>query len=44
MLLLGTVDMVRGGVRKFVYDMDRPAILKGHLEGMVMEGKWEILV
>ena len=32
----------RGGVRKFVYDVDRPAVLKGDLVGLCVDGKWEI--
>ena len=30
-------DMVRGGIRKFVYDMDKPAFLKRDLLGFGMD-------
>ena len=34
------MDMVRGGVRKFVYDMERPAILNGNLVEVCVDGNW----
>ena len=38
------MDMVKGGVRKFVYDADRPAVLKEDLAGLCVDGNWEIWV
>ena len=32
-------DMVRDGVRKLVYDKDRPAIIKEYLEVIRVDGK-----
>ena len=36
------MNVVRGGVRKLVYDTDRPAILKGDLVGLYVDGNWLI--
>ena len=33
-------NMMRGGVRKLVYDTDRPAILKEDLVGLHLYGDW----
>ena len=38
------IDTAMGGVKKFVYGMDRPAILKGCLVGMCVDDNWEIWV
>ena len=38
-----TMDMVRDGVRKFVYNADRPANLKDVM-GLCVDGNWEIWV
>ena len=34
------MDMVRGGVRKLLCDMDRSAILKGDLVALFVGGNW----
>ena len=36
--------MVMAGVRKFMYDMDRPAMLIGDLVGLCVDGNWYIWV
>ena len=38
------MNMIRYGVRKFVYDMHRPSLLKGDLVGLCLDGNWEICV
>lgn len=38
------IDTAMGAVKKFVYDMDRPAILKGYLVGLCVDDNWEIWV
>ena len=34
------VDVVRGGVRQFVYDTDRPAFFERDLVGLSVDSNW----